>query len=234
MILSPVTPREEIMRACSLLMEPGSVHEVRIPKAGRRGTISGYFDDRERLADAILSIDGTVSGVYLTMNPCRPALLARAANRLQDHAKVTTADKDIIRRRWLLLDFDPIRPTGISSTNHEHGRAFSAALGAWDDLRGMSFPDPIVADSGNGAHLLYRVDFPNDSDATELIRGILAGVAASCAPDDVDVDLTVYNAARICKLYGTLACKGDSTPERPHRRARLLEIPDQISALESQ
>jgi len=27
----------------------------------------------------------------------------------------------------------------------------------------------------------------------------------------------VFNPARICKLYGTLSRKGDSTPERPHR-----------------
>src|ERR1019366_714490 len=147
MILSPTTPREEILRACRLLMASGDVHEVRIPKAGRRGTISGYFDDHERLADTVLAIDGTAPGVYLTLNPCNPALLARAANRLQERAQVTTSDADILRRRWLLIDFDPVRPAGISSNDREHGRAISAACGAWDDLRGAGFPDPVVADS---------------------------------------------------------------------------------------
>ena len=140
MILSPTTPREEILRMCGLLMAPGDVHEVRVPKAGRRGTIAGYFDDAERLADAVLSIDGTVPGVYVTLNPCKPALLARAANRLQDCAAVTTSDVDILHRRWLLIDFDPVRPAGISSTNRGHGRAGSAACGVWDDLRGAGLP----------------------------------------------------------------------------------------------
>jgi hypothetical protein len=232
MILSPTTPHEEILRTCRLLMASGDVHEVRIPKAGRRGTIAGYFDDAERLADTVLAIDGTVPGVYLTLNPCDPALLARAANRLQEHAQVTTSDADIVRRRWLLIDFDPVRPAGISSTNREHGRAIAAACGAWDDLRGAGFPDPVVGDSGNGAHLLYRVDLPNDSSATDLVKGILAGVAARCAPDDITVDQTVFNAGRITKAYGTMVCKGDNLPERPHRRSRLLEIPDDLRVLE--
>jgi hypothetical protein len=213
-------------------MPPGNVHEVRIPKTGRRGTIAGYFDDAESLADAVLAIDGTVPGVYLTLNPCKPALLARAANRLQERAQVTTSDADILRRRWLLIDFDPVRPAGISSTEREHGRAIASACGAWDDLRGAGLPDPVVGDSGNGAHLLYCLDLPNDSGATDLVKGILAGVAARCAPDDIAVDQSVFNAGRITKLYGTMACKGDNVPERPHRRSRLLEIPDYLLVLE--
>ena len=232
MILSPTTPREEILRTCRLLMAAGAVHEVRSPKAGRRGTISGYFDDAERLADAVLPIDGTVSGVYLTLNPCDRALFARATNRLKEHARDTTSDSNILRRLWLLIDFDPVRPAGISSTDREHGRAIAAACGAWDDLRGAGWPDPVVADSGNGAHLLYQVDLPNDSGATELVKHILAGVAARCATDDVAVDQTVFNAGRITKLYGTMACKGDNLPDRPHRRSRLLEIPDHLAVLE--
>jgi hypothetical protein len=230
-ILSPALPREEILRSCHLLMAPGDVHEIRIPKAGRLGTISGYFDDAEALADAVEALDGTVPAIYITLNPCQPALLARAANRLKARAQVTTSDGDILRRRWLLIDFDPIRPAGISSTNQEHGRAISAACGAWDDLRGAGFPDPVVGDSGNGAHLLYHLDLPNDQAATDVVKRILAGVASRCGTEDVAVDLTVYNAARIVKLWGSLASKGDNLPDRPHRRSRLLEIPEDMPVL---
>ena len=232
MIFSPTTPREEILRTCRLLVASGDVHEVRIPRAGHRGTIAGYFDDAERLADAVLAIDGIVPGVYLTLNPCDRSLFARATNRLKEHARDTTSDANILRRLWLMIDFDPVRPAGISSTNKEHGRAIAAACGAWDDLWGAGFPDPVVADSGNGAHLLYRVELPNDPEATEIFKHILAGVAAYCAPDDVAIDQTVFNAGRITKLYGTMACKGDNLPDRPHRRSRLLEIPDRLAVLE--
>jgi hypothetical protein len=150
---------------------------------------------------------------------------------VRPYAEVTTSDHDILKRSWLLVDCDPKRPAGISSTNREHGRAITTGCGVWDDLRGAGFGDPVVADSGNGAHLLYRLEMPNDQHATELLQRVLGGVASACAPDDVDIDLAVYNASRICKLYGTMARKGDSTTDRPHRRSSILEIPAHLEVL---
>src|SRR6516162_5007191 len=93
--------REELLRSCHLLMCPGDVHEIRIPKAGRLGTISGYFDSPEAIADVALRWDGHVPAIYITLNPVVRALLARAANRLRERAEITTSDADILRRRWL-------------------------------------------------------------------------------------------------------------------------------------
>jgi hypothetical protein len=226
---------EQLRRAAEMLMEPGSVHELRIPKAGREKTISGYFDDPLQLAKCAAELDGSgkYAGIYITLNPCNPALLARCCNRVQPYAEVTTSDHDVLKRSWLLIDCDPKRPSGISSTEKEHGRAIATACGVWDHLRGAGFGDPVVADSGNGCHLLYRLDLPNSQLATERVQRVLSGIAACCAPDDVDIDRTVYNAARICKLYGTMARKGDSTPERPHRRSRILEVPARLEILRS-
>jgi hypothetical protein len=222
----------QIRQTAELLMEPGSVHELRIPKAGRERTISGYFDDPLKLAEAAAELDATgdYSGIYITLNACDPALLARCCNRVRSHAEATTADADVLRRRWLLIDCDPKRKSGISSTDREHKRAITTACGIWDDLRG-AFGDPVICDSGNGAHLLYRVDLPNDQHAADLIRHVLAGVARRCPPDDVDVDLAVFNASRITKLYGTMTRKGDNTADRPHRRSCILEIPERLESL---
>ena len=224
---------EQILRAAELIMEPGFVYELRIPKAGREKTISGYFDDPLKLARCAAELDeaGKYAGIYITLNPCNPALLARCCNRVRPFAEVTTADRDILKRRWFLIDFDPKRPAGVSSTDTEHGRSISTACGVWDDLRRAGFGDPVVADSGNGAHLLYRLDLPNDQGTTDLLQRVLSGIAARCAPTDIDVDLTVYNAARICKLYGTMSRKGDSTADRPHRRSRILEVPPRLDIL---
>src|SRR5260370_40769482 len=112
----------EIQRSAELLMGHGQVNEVRIPRAGRSGTISCYFDDPGKIADTIARFDGNVPGIYITLNPCNPALLARAANRMRERAEITTGDLDILRREWLLIDCDPKRPAGISSTDKEHGR----------------------------------------------------------------------------------------------------------------
>lgn len=44
----------------------------------------------------------------------------------------------------------------------------------------------------------------------------------------VNVDKGVFNAARIWKLYGTMACKGDHTDERPHRLSKILTYPEEL------
>ena len=38
----------------------------------------------------------------------------------------------------------------------------------------MDGPSPIVADSGNGYHLLYSVDFANTNENRELLKKLLA------------------------------------------------------------
>ncbi len=216
--------RSGIREAISLLLEPGTVTEIRSPGT-RRGTLSGYYDDFDALAGRAAALDGAVPGIYITPNPVRPDLLARAVNRVKPYAKYTTADADVLRRRWLLTDFDPKRPAGISSTDAEHEAAFASAEQCRQWLRASGWPEPVLADSGNGAHLIYRIDLPNDDDARELVKRCLAAIAQQLTTDQVEVDLTTYNAGRIWKLYGTLACKGDSTPGRPHRRASIVEGP---------
>ena len=76
-------------------------------------------------------MEGRGPGVYVTLNPCRPELLSRAANRVKAHAETTTSDHEIARRRWLIIDVDPERPAGISATDAEHEAARAKA----DEIR---------------------------------------------------------------------------------------------------
>jgi hypothetical protein len=212
----------EILRTLVLLLAPGTVAELRCPKT-KKGTISGYYDDFAALASRAAALSGTVPGVYVTLNPVNPDLLARCVNHTDDYAKYTTTDESALFRRWLPFDFDPVRPAGISSTDAEHETALQRARDAKVWLVQQGWLDPIFADSGNGAHLLYRIDLPNDKANLVLIERVLKAVAQKFSDAAVKVDTDVANAARIWKVYGTLACKGDSTSERPHRFARLLE-----------
>ena len=145
-------------------MGPGALHEVRAPGT-RRGTVSGYFNDRDGLVEAACELSGQAPGVYPTLNPVPDDLLARAANHVVPYAKHTTSDSDITVRRWLPVDFDPVRPAGISSTNEEHAAAVERARACQKFLAEMGFPDPILAESGNGAHLLYRIDLRTTMNA---------------------------------------------------------------------
>jgi len=78
----------------------------------------------------------------------------------------------------------------------------------------------VPAMSGNGAHLLIRLpELANDPENVQRIKSALAAIAREFQGPYVDIDLSVYNPARICKLYGTTARKGDSTKTRPHRKS---------------
>src|SRR5687767_739894 len=115
-----------IRKVLKLLFEPGDVVELRCLNT-RQGTISGYFNDFEKLAKEAAELSGHVPAVYVTLNPVNPALLARGVNRVESYAKQTTTDNQIIRRRWFAVDVDPKRPAGISSTDDEHEAALTVA-----------------------------------------------------------------------------------------------------------
>src|SRR5258708_35613769 len=218
----------EVERTLQLLMEPGDVVEIRAPRTPGRGTVSGYYTDAAKCArDVATQLDGKAPAVYVTPNPVQPDVAARAFSRLKSRADETTRDSEILRRRWLLIDADAVRAAGISATEAEHAEALERAEIIAEFLASMGWPEPIRADSGNGGHLLYRIDLPNDPESAALVAGVLKALATVFDDDQVKIDTSVANAAKIWKLYPTLVCKGDSTPERPHRRSRLLSAPEQ-------
>ncbi len=225
----------EIRRALSLLALPG-VFEIRAPKTRQNSryesTAAGYFDNPDDAVKAVAKLAGRAPGIYVTLNPVDPALLARAANRLDPRAKHTTSDVEIIARRWLLLDFDPVRPAGISSNDAEHQAALERAVTCEAWMTAQGWPAPLYADSGNGAHLLYRLDLPNDADSKALVEAVLKALANRFDDEQVKLDTGVGNAARITKLYGTQARKGDPLPDRPHRMSRLLQAPETPSPVD--
>jgi len=225
----------EIIRAMDTLHESGTVVELRIldcetTKYRRAHQESGFYNDFQKLARDAASIE-KAQGFYFTLNPPNPALLARAANRLREARKNgSTSDSDIQRLRWLLIDCDPKRPAGISSTDAEHGASMKLAGLVCKTLLNEGWPEPVTANSGNGAHLLFRIDLPSaDCELTaRVLRSLAFRFNREIDGVCVEIDESVFNPARICKLYGTVSGKGDSTPERPHRLSKIISVPDEI------
>jgi hypothetical protein len=104
--MSTTNAAAQIKETLAAFHGAGEVFEIRIPKS-RQKTVTGYFTDQEAAAAAVAEWDGKCEGIYMTVNPINPALLARAANRLVPYAANTTADHDVLSRRWFLIDFDP-------------------------------------------------------------------------------------------------------------------------------
>lgn len=224
----------------NIFFEPGEVTEIRafgLKKgnrawegwAGGHGIVFGYFNNAGDFAKAAAALDrAQAEGIYFTLNPCNPDLLARSANRLKAAGSKTstTSDKDIVCIRWLPIDLDPDRPAGISSTEEE--LAYSVEVR--DRIKAYVENDfggepPILAISGNGAHLLYRLnDLDNDEKTVNTIKSCLSALAKEFTDKKIKVDQSVFNPARIWKLYGTTARKGDHIEERPHRKSFIEPI----------
>jgi predicted P-loop ATPase len=220
-----IANRAEILRSLQQLVPPDGVFEMRAPKT-KKATASGYYQNLETAAsDAVTISDDPHIGapaIYITLNSLPLDLLSRASNQTNLYAQVTTQDVEVVHRIWLLVDCDPTRPSGISATTEEHAAALARAEAIRDWLTEQGWPIPVSADSGNGGHLLYRINLPNDIASTNLLKRVLKALASRFDDDLVTVDQSVFNAARICKLYGTITRKGSDTPTRPHRMARIL------------
>ncbi len=199
--------------------------------AGGTGIVFGYFDNAEAFGKAAEGLEAArAGGIYFTLNPVRPELLARAANGLKasDGKTPSTSDKETACVRWLPIDLDPIRPAGISSSDEELAAAVDLRnkIERWM-IEEYGCAPTIRAMSGNGAHLVYRLKDealtnranPSEDPAVLRVKRALAGIHHKWKNDKVEIDLKVFNPARIWKLYGTTARKGDSIANRPHRRS---------------
>lgn len=224
----------EVKRALATLFPDGGIVELRA--LTDHSVHSGYFDNFDALAEKAANLDTLpeVAGIYVTLNTVDPALLSRRANRVKmnlGRKDPTTSDSDVLSRRWLPIDLDPVRPSGVSSTDTEHEAALAHAERIRTWLAEQGFPDPMMADSGNGAHLLYRIDLPNDDESTDLVKGCLGVLDTLFSDGTVSVDAANFNAARIWKLYGTTSKKGDNTASRPHRQSCIIAVPDEVRAV---
>lgn len=243
--MPPTTQEQSIIaliaRWLSVLTEGKQIVEIRALECStqsyRRPHAQAGFFDRDHLNEAAaeayrISRYCKARGVYFTLNEINPALLARRSNRIDVAEKdkdVGTRDADIVRRRWLLIDADPNRTAGVSSSEEEKRAAEFCIAEVETYLFREGWPDPIRADSGNGFHLLYRIDLPADDGG--LVKQCLKALAAKFSLPVVAIDTSVFNPARICKLYGTASRKGDHVPERPHRWAKILSIPPAIETV---
>jgi P4 family phage/plasmid primase-like protien len=193
------------------------IHEVRLLR--QSGITVGYFDDWDAAIRAVENEPSQYKAAYFTLNPIKlPPGIPLNPSSLNP-AKGAASASDIERRVSLLIDLDPPRPPGTNATESEKQSARDQAGRVREWLTSRGWPKPTVADSGNGIHLVYHIELPNDEKSTALIKGFLNRLHQLFPM----VDAGNFDASRVCKLYGTWARKGQHTEERPHRRSVIIE-----------
>jgi hypothetical protein len=176
------------------------------------------------LAEAALDLERQgARAVYFLPNPLRPDI---ASNRR------SAAKADVIARHWLLIDCDPVRfgPDGTKLPDQRCPSSDGERFAAWrvlDRCRGTleaaGLRGAIVGDSGNGWHLNYPIDLPNDEATEQAIKSLLHGLKRRCGDEYATVDTSTYDAPRMWRLYGTVTRKGEETPGRPYRRSQIVD-----------
>lgn len=229
--------QELILDTRKVLFKPGDTIELRVLGTGKKKIHSGYFRDWEKLAEKANIFDtNDKHNSYVVLNTIDPSAYARSPEAMQKPSDdpVSTANQNIIERRWLYVDLDPVRASGVASSDEEHELALAKAQYIALEMNNrLGWPMPIIADSGNGAHLLWSISIPNRTNAelaegTRLIESVLGAFATMFNDERIKVDTKVDNAARISRLYGTVNRKGSNIPERPWRLSKIISVPEKI------
>ena len=215
-----------------LFIKPGEVVEVR--GLGFWGTshawagfakdiVSGYFDSFDAFSESVKKLEATGQGnIYFTLQVIDKRLIGRACNRIKA-SDLTTSDHNVVAYRWLPIDIDTVRPSGISSSESE----LENAMGIREDVayyvvEKYGFDQsPIAAMSGNGGHVLFPLpERPATPGSIATIKAMLEDLARYFNDESIHIDTAVHNPARIWTLYGTTKRKGDIVSAAPGRDAR--------------
>ena len=141
----------------------GKLTEIRLlgKKGSRQKTFSGYFTDIDTLLNELRQFANQDFGIYATLNAVNDACYSRIQRDHFVESPVTTSDTDIVGRDYVMIDFDPKRPSDTNSTDAEKAAARDSVNRVYAFLRDQGFARPVVADSANGYHLYYKVALAN-------------------------------------------------------------------------
>tara|TARA_Y100001963_G_C6787009_1_gene453389 strand:+ start:1316 stop:3775 length:2460 start_codon:yes stop_codon:yes gene_type:complete len=211
----------QIRASMGHIVAPGQLVEIRalqVPTNVGPRTFSGFFDDLDKFSAAAAKLSNMgASGVYFTLNPLKASVTSQARNLVTIATRgVLSKDVDVVHPKWLLIDIDPERPSKESATDDEKAEAGQVAFAVLSFLGQQGWPEPLLADSGNGYHLLYRLQKHAKVNST-AVRRCLTALAFMFDTETAKIDQKVYNPSRICKIYGTIARKGASSDSRPWR-----------------
>lgn len=201
--------------------------EIRILDPETKRSYSGYFTDIETILREIKRYEKC--NLYFTLNVIDNACYSREQHdRISTRPKSTTSDHEIIGRKWCLIDIDCEKPSDTNSTDEEKELAKEVVNNVYKFLRDEGFEKPVICDSANGFHLLYRQAMLNTPQNTETMKNFLKVLDIYFSTDKVKIDCSTFNPSRICKLYGVISRKGSDTKDRPQRESKILRVPQDV------
>lgn len=223
---------EALLKAINTLFKQGDIVEVRGKLLTGR-VRSKFVNDPEQMARLIdkANSSGQYEAIWVTLQRLRPDILSR-------HVQGEAANReDIQSYEWLIIDID--RPSGdpnkkLNATTEELYALKQIALSVRTWLTQEAWPKPVLACSGNGWHLLYKLPSLPTS-RYELLKAVLKAINkkfSHVSGDHKDgrickIDTSLAEPEQVCKIYGTTSRKSPKNEEpRPWRESFIEEIPE--------
>lgn len=219
---------KDIEAAVDFIMEDlgDNLVEMRLMSESN-GKLIGFFNEREALIASAKKASGSFQ-VYVSLNHRRPT-----ANKYEKSNHLFPAKRDfggknsdVDKIRKILIDIECRRGKEIPASAQEIDRAGLVT----DQIAKCLFEKFSIECSkflsGNGFHLIFRVNLKKNSETDGKIRKFLTDLGKKFDDADISIDTSVHDPARVCKLYGTMSVKGTASVDRPHRLAKVLKICD--------
>ena len=136
--------KSEIYKWWHIFKRDNELVEIRF--LGNNKTASGYYKNIENLLRDVERMDAEDRfQIYFTLNCIEESCYSREqCEKVVWKPKNTTTDNDIKGRYWILIDLDPKRPAGTSSSNEEYEKAHIKAVEVYRYLMDMGFYEPVV------------------------------------------------------------------------------------------
>lgn len=190
--------KSEVLRTLSVLHPEHDVVEVRTK--WESGTVMlGRTKSHEAIAKWAEDCGGEPN-IFATIN--------KLPNMFEPPLNTVAADgvknEFVMAIRWLVVDVDSIRADSSQpGTGEEIREATARAKRAMQFLYAYGFPQPVVAFSGNGWHLLYKTTLENSAETTWLMRDMTKILHGRFKTDPQS-----HGAGQVLRLYGARNPKG--------------------------
>ena len=191
----------------------------------------GAFKDVEAL-DRALNRRSIKKAYMVLNNASTTAISSLPQNKFGVMAKGKgITSNDIESYRFLLVDIDVIgikaETSSRNATDEEHTHAKETAKKAKSFLEKIGFPEPIIIDSANGMHLLYRLDLSATKQHEQLVKKALHAIAEKVDDEVCKVDTVVFDRGRKLKLPGS----SNELDLPDNRFSYIEEIPEKLVAV---
>ncbi len=219
---------EEQLTRGLFLYQPDELVNIRVLLDNGR-MVSQFSRDKSNLIRHIANIDNDqeVKAIFVQLQ------VLNLANHRDIPKGLGIKREHVSHYRWFVIDIDTLRPAKAktNATEEEKEQSLLAARAVSLHLHNLGWPEPILCDSGNGWHLVWKIDLSNTPEHYQMLHSCLLALAAKFDNEHAEIDCSLAEPEQIIKLWGTTVRKGENTPLRPWRRSSVVTIPGSVDAV---